>query len=67
MRPKNRNRWTAKAAALPSTSAISVTTVATSKELPSASRTSELRHAMPNHFVVKCSIGHACPTLSLNA
>ena len=67
LRPKNRKRWTANAAALPSTSAMRVTIVAICKEFPSASRTSGLRHAIPNHFVVQLSIGHACPMLLLNA
>ena len=67
LRPKNRNRWTANAAALPSARANRVAIVATSSEFASASRTWGLRHAIPNHFVVNSWIGHACATLSLNA
>ena len=58
-RPKKRNRCTAKAAALPSTSATPVAPNPTLTDSTNASRTSWLRHAVPNHFVEKCVIGHA--------
>src|SRR4029434_5839469 len=67
LRPKNRNRWRANAPARPRARANRVAIVATSSELASASRTWGLRQAIPNHFVVNSSIGHACATLSLNA
>ena len=51
-RPKNRNRCTANAAALPKISAITVANNATWSELISAPLTCAERNAIPNHFVV---------------
>ena len=51
-RPKNLERETASDASVPSTSAIKVAPRAALTESRSASRTSGLFHATPNHFVV---------------
>ena len=51
-RPKNRNRCTAKAAALPRSSATTVANNATWTELSSASLTAAVRNAIANHFHV---------------
>src|SRR5262245_66334758 len=67
LRPKKRNRCTANAARLPSARANSVATVATTNEFGSAVRTWSLCQAAENHLVVYSWIGHAWPTLSLNA
>ncbi len=51
-RPKKRERDTASAASVPRTSAIAVAPSAAFTERSSASRTSGLCQATPNHFVV---------------
>ena len=51
-RPKNLERETASAASVPRTSAMAVAPSAASTDSQSASRTSGLCHATPNHFVV---------------
>src|SRR5438093_7968946 len=56
-RPKKRNRLTAAAAVVPSTSATSVAKAAAFSDRTSASRASVLCHAVPNHFVLKPAIG----------
>src|SRR5215470_1144453 len=56
-RPKNLNRLTTAAAAVPSRTAIRVATAAALSERTSASRASWLCHAALNHFVLKPAIG----------
>ena len=46
---------------------MSVASIPTSREFVRADRTRSLCHATPNHFVVKSSIGHFWPMLSLKA
>src|SRR5438876_12221037 len=56
-RPKKRNRLTAVAAAVPSTSAIVVAIPAAFSDRTRALRASSLCHAAWNHFVLKPAIG----------
>src|SRR5919202_1105157 len=56
-RPKNRNRATANAAIVPSTSAMPVAASAALIESQKAVRASSFRHAEPNHLSVKPAIG----------
>ena len=66
-RPKNRKRWTANAARLPSTKARVVAPAAALRELASASRTSGFRQATANHFIETPWIGQACEFTGLKA
>src|SRR2546421_10016366 len=66
-RPKNRNRDTTAAAALPSTSAIAVAPAAAFSERKSASRASWLCHAGPNPLVENPEIGQLWMFDGLNA
>src|SRR2546423_8659990 len=66
-RPKNRNRLTAVAAAVPSSSAIAVAKPAAFNESTSASRASWSCHAVPNHLVLKPAIGQLWMFDELNA
>src|SRR5919198_3494202 len=56
-RPKKRNRLTAAAAAVPSTSATAVASPPAFNESTSAARASSLSQAARNHFVLKPAIG----------
>src|SRR5689334_6097967 len=66
-RPKNANRLTTDAAAVPSTSAITVATPAAFSERTSASRASWLCQTAVNHFVLKPAIGQLWMFEELNA
>src|SRR5437870_8831953 len=66
-RPKKRKRWTAKAAADPSPSAIPVEISPTRTDSQSASRISVFRQACPNQLVENRVIGHDCTFEALNA
>src|SRR5919204_4247017 len=66
-RPKNRNRATAVAAAVPRTRATAVARPAAFSERNSAVRASSSRHAVPNHFVLKPAIGQLWMFDELNA
>src|SRR2546427_770474 len=66
-RPKNRNRFTAKAAALPRTRAMVVAPSPAFSEFSRAVRTSSLCQASVNHRVVNPGGGHTCPRDGLKA
>src|SRR5919201_4233277 len=66
-RPKKRKRWTAKAAALPRTTAIDVAATAALSESSKAPRASSLCHAVENHLVENPEIGQLWMFEGLNA
>src|SRR5919202_500519 len=66
-RPKKRNRETAAAAAVPSTSATAVASPAAFSERTSAERASSFSHAAWNHSVLKPAIGQLWMFEELNA
>ena len=66
-RPKKRNRLTAVAAAVPSSSAIAVANPAAFSESTSALRASSLCQAVPNHLVLNPAIGQLWMFEELNA
>src|ERR671933_1330298 len=66
-RPKKRNRLTAAAAAVPSTSATTVASPAAFSDSTSALRASSFSHAARNHFVLKPAIGQLWMFEELNA
>src|SRR5918912_2541805 len=66
-RPKKRNRLTAAAAAVPSTSATTVASPAAFSDSTSALRASSFSHAARNHFVLKPAIGQLWMFDELNA
>jgi hypothetical protein len=66
-RPKKVNRWMARAASDPSTSAIAVAPVAAISEFTSARRTAAFAAASMNQSSENEVGGHACERLSLNA
>ena len=66
-RPKNRNRCTPNAAAVPSSSAISVANTAARSDSPSAARTCGSCQATENHLVLSPRIGQLCTFEELKA
>src|SRR4030095_610994 len=66
-RPKNRNLWTANAAADPSKRAITVAPSAALTDRSSACCISASWVGGANHFVVQSVIGHPCAVCALNA
>ncbi len=66
-RPHQRPRWTAKAAKVPSTTAIEVASSPARIESHSAARTSALAQVCGNHCRLKPGIGQLCTFEALKA